>query len=385
MPHDGPDLRNPNGLTVESNSNLYGMILDNIDRAVIAFDHEGRITLFNPAAEALMECSSRQVLGKRYQDLFSGQETLLYLVRVALEEGRSITDDEGLYLMRPNSSPLPVNAYTAPIFSQRGHQDGAVMIIRDLSRIKDLEGTLRRADRLSMLGTLAAGLAHEIKNPLGGIKGAAQLLSMEISGDNSLQEYTQIMIKEAERINTIIEELMDLGNPREPEIGEVDLARTMNDIVLLQNEAARSQRIDFKLRLDPSIPPVQGDENLLTRLFLNLIKNAREAIPRDGTVMIETRIAPNYHLTGPGRQSSPMVDIIISDSGCGIDSQEMERIFTPYFTTKSKGSGLGLAISQKIIEDHNGLLKIESTPGKGTTITVSLPLRRQNRANHRGA
>jgi two-component system nitrogen regulation sensor histidine kinase GlnL len=250
------------------------------------------------------------------------------------------------------------------------------MIIRDLSRIKDLEGTLRRADRLSMLGTLAAGLAHEIKNPLGGIKGAAQLLSMELSTESPLQDYTQIMVKEAERINFIIEELMDLGSPRQPEIGDVDLTRVMNDIVLLQREAARSRNIHFKLKLDPSIPPVQGDEGLLTRLFLNLIKNARESISDEGNVVIETRIASNYHMTGPGRRSSPMVDIVISDTGCGIDKQEMDRIFTPYFTTKSKGSGLGLAISQKIIEDHNGLLKIESTPQEGTTVTISLPLRR---------
>jgi two-component system nitrogen regulation sensor histidine kinase GlnL len=375
MPHDRSD---PSAKTFagDSISNLYGMILDNIDRAVIAFDSDGRITLFNPAAEALMECSSRQVVGKNYQDLFRDQETLLYLVKVALEEGRSITDDEGLYLHRSNASPLPVNAYTAPIFAQGGNQNGAVMIIRDLSRIKDLEGTLRRADRLSMLGTLAAGLAHEIKNPLGGIKGAAQLLSMELSKDSPLQDYTQIMIKEAERINFIIEELMDLGSPREPEISDVDLTRVMNDIVLLQREAARSRNILFKLKLDPSIPPVQGDEGLLTRLFLNLIKNARESISRGGKVVIETRIASNYHMTGPGRRSSPMVDIIISDTGCGIDQQEMDRIFTPYFTTKSKGSGLGLAISQKIIEDHNGLLKIESTPNQGTTVTISLPLRR---------
>ncbi len=375
MPHDRYDA-SAKTFAGDSISNLYGMILDNIDRAVIAFDSDGRITLFNPAAEALMECSSRQVVGKSYQDLFRDQETLLYLVKVALEEGRSITDDEGLYLHRSNASPLPVNAYTAPIFAQGGNQNGAVMIIRDLSRIKDLEGTLRRADRLSMLGTLAAGLAHEIKNPLGGIKGAAQLLSMELSKDSPLQDYTQIMIKEAERINFIIEELMDLGNPREPEISDVDLTRVMNDIVLLQREAARSRNILFKLKLDPSIPPVQGDEGLLTRLFLNLIKNAGESIPREGTVVIETRIASNYHMTGPGRRSSPMVDIIISDTGCGIDQQEMDRIFTPYFTTKSKGSGLGLAISQKIIEDHNGLLKIESTPNQGTTVTISLPLRR---------
>jgi two-component system nitrogen regulation sensor histidine kinase GlnL len=375
-----PDLFNPMNkefkLSLGTDSTLYGMILENIDRSVIAFDQEGRITLFNPAAEALMERSSRQMIGKHYQELFKEQETLLYLVKVALVESRSITDDEGLYLIRANTSPLPVNAYAAPIYSKRGNQDGAVMIIRDLSRIKDLESTLRRADRLSMLGTLAAGLAHEIKNPLGGIKGAAQLLSMELAQESSLQDYTQIMIKEVERINFIIEELMDLGNPRPPEIGDVDLTKILDDIVLLQREAARSQNIRFILRLDPSIPPVQGDENLLTRLFLNLVKNAREAINHDGEVLIETRIASNYHLTGPGRRSSPMVDISISDTGCGIALDQRERIFTPYFTTKSKGSGLGLAIAQKIIEDHHGLLKIESAPGEGTTMLVSLPLRR---------
>jgi two-component system nitrogen regulation sensor histidine kinase GlnL len=360
----------------ENSSNLYGRILDNIDRAVIAFDQKGVIILFNPAAEALMECSSRQILGKHYKDFFKDQEILLYLVKVGLEEGRSITDDEGLYLQRANQSRVPVNAYTAPIFSQTGEQDGAVMIIRDLTRIKDLEQTLRRADRLSMLGTLAAGLAHEIKNPLGGIKGAAQLLSQEVQDDSALIDYTQIMVKETERINFIIEELMELGSPREPVIGNVNLTKLMTDIVLLQREADRGQKVQFKLKLDPSIPPIQGDEDLLTRLFLNVIKNAREAIAHNGEVVIETRISSNYHLTGPGKKSSPMVDIAISDTGRGIEKHEMDHIFTPYFTTKNKGSGLGLAISQKIIEDHNGLLKIESSPGKGTTVSISLPLRR---------
>ncbi len=377
MPDDhSKTTGNPHGAGPGSEAILYGMILENIDRAVIAFDQDGRVTLINPAAEALMERSSKQMKGRHCQELFKGQDNLLYLVRVALEEGRSITDDEGLYLHRTNASPVPINAYAAPIFASRGNQDGAVMIIRDLSRIRNLEDSLRRADHLSMLGTLAAGLAHEIKNPLGGIKGAAQLLAMELDEESSLRDYTQIMVKEVERINFIIEELMDLGSPRPPDIGEVDLTRILNDIVLLQREAARSQNIRFLLKLDPSIPPVQGDENLLTRLFLNLVKNAREAISHDGEVLIETRIAANYHMTGPGRRSSPMVDITISDNGCGILPDEMDRIFTPYFTTKSKGSGLGLAIAQKIVEDHHGLLQIDSTPGQGTTMTVSLPLRR---------
>ncbi len=374
MPHKEKHTAHPPA--TDADSSLYGMILENIDRAVIAFDQEGKVTLFNPAAETLTESSARQILGQHYRDLFKQQETLIYLVKVALEEGRPITDDESLYMHRASSSPLPVNAYTTPIFSKGGNQNGAVMIIRDLSRIKELEDTLRRADRLSMLGTLAAGLAHEIKNPLGGIKGAAQLLSMELSEENSLLDYTRIMVKEVERINFIIEELMDLSNPREPEIGDVDLTKTLNDIVLLQKEATRGQNIQFKMKLDPSIPPVQGDEGLLTRLFLNLIKNAREAITHEGEVVIETKIVASYHMTGPNRRSSPMVGISISDTGCGIEKDQLDRIFTPYFTTKSKGSGLGLAISQKIIEDHNGLLKIDSTPGEGTTFTISLPLRR---------
>lgn len=374
MPHKEKNTaQNP---AMDADLSLYGMILENIDRAVIAFDQEGKVTLFNPAAETLTESSARQMLGQDYRDLFKQQETLLYLVKVALEEGRPITDDESLYMHRASSSPLPVNAYTTPIFSKGGNQNGAVMIIRDLSRVKELEDTLRRADRLSMLGTLAAGLAHEIKNPLGGIKGAAQLLSMELSEESGLLDYTRIMVKEAERINFIIEELMDLSNPREPEIGDVDLTKTLNDIVLLQKEATRGQNIQFKMKLDPSIPPVQGDEGLLTRLFLNLIKNAREAIAHEGEVVIETKIVASYHMTGPNRRSSPMVGISISDTGCGIEKDQLDRIFTPYFTTKSKGSGLGLAISQKIIEDHNGLLKIDSTPGEGTTFTISLPLRR---------
>lgn len=372
MPPETPNKSS--GGPASSGSALYGMILENIDRAVVAFDQKGRITLFNPAAEALMERSSRQIIGKHYQELFKNQKTLLYLVKIALEEGRSITDDEGLYLQRSDAAPLPVNAYAAPIFANVGNQDGAVIIIRDLSQIKELEGTLRRADRLSILGTLAAGLAHEVKNPLGGIKGAAQLLSMELGEESALQDYTQIMVKEVERINFIIEELMDLGNPRPPELGDVDLSQLLGDIILLQREAVRNQDIKFILKLDPSIPPIQGDEDLLTRLFLNLIKNAGEAISHTGEVLVESRIATNYHITSPGGRPSPMVDITVSDTGCGIAQDEMDRIFTPYFTTKSKGSGLGLPISQKIVEDHNGLLKIESSPEKGTSIIVSLPL-----------
>jgi len=354
---------------------LAALVFENIDRGVIALDRAGRVTLFNPAAESYLDRAARHVLGRHHTELFAGQEPLLYLVRTALSDGRSITDDESIFLQRPKAAPLPVSVYAAPIFAKHGEQDGAVLIIRDLSRTRELEETLRRADQLAMLATLAAGLAHEIKNPLGGIKGAAQLLAMELENDSPLREYTRVMIKETERINGIIEELMDLGKPRPTLMGEVNLAKVLGDIILLQKEAARGRDIDFCLSLDPSIPPVHGDENLLTRLFLNLVKNAREAIDGNGRIEVECKISAEYHMTTPGNRPSPLVMVRVRDTGCGIPPEELERIFTPYYTTKTRGSGLGLAICQKIVEDHRGLLKVTSTPGEGTEISVWLPLR----------
>lgn len=358
-----------------SDPNLYVMVLENIDRGIIAVDRSGLISLVNPAGEAFLGISLRHCLGKSIGEIFSGQHTLLYLIGVALNEGRTISDDEGILLARPRQKPLPVSIYAAPIYSNHGSQAGAVVIIRDLSRVQELERSLRHADRLSMLGTLAAGLAHEIKNPLGGVKGAAQLLAKELPADSDLQEYTQVMVREVERINGIIEELMDLGNPRPTEMGVVNLSKVLGDIILLQQETARGRNIAFSLLVDPSIPPILGDESLLTRLFLNLVKNACEALGEKGRITLESKVSSDFHLNSPGGRPSPMVVVKVSDNGKGIPVEQMDRIFTPYFTTKVKGSGLGLAICQKIVEDHRGLLKISSTPGEGTEVTVSLPLR----------
>ncbi len=360
----------------QTDPNLNALVLENIDRGVIAMGHKGDITLINPAGESYLGLSARHCLGKDFRALFAGQETLLYLIRIALDEGRTISDDEGLMLNRPKQPPMPVSIYAAPIFSRHAGQDGAVLIIRDLSRVRELENSLRRADRLSILGTLAGGLAHEIKNPLGGVKGAAQLLTMELPEESPLREYTQVMVREVERINNIIEELMDLGNPRPIQQEEVNLIKVLNDILLLQKEAARGRHISFTLAADPSIPSLLGDEGLLTRLFLNLVKNAVEAIDDEGAIVVEAKVSSDFHVSNPGeKRPSPMVIVKIRDNGNGIPADELERIFTPYFTTKIKGSGLGLTICQKIVEDHRGLLNIVSTPEEGTKITVSLPFR----------
>ena len=152
---------------------LFVRVVENLDRAVVATDQTGQIILFNPAAEACTGLSRRQSIGRHYSDLFADQPRISDLIRLALDAGRSISDEEQVSLPRPHMLPTPISVSVSPLFDQNSSQDGVVVIIRDLTRLRELETALRQADRLSMLGTLAAGLAHEVKNPLGGIRGAA--------------------------------------------------------------------------------------------------------------------------------------------------------------------------------------------------------------------
>lgn len=363
----------------QTEQQIYARVLDNLDRAVIATDQQGHITLFNPTAQSYTGMSDKQILGRHFNHLFAGQDAINNLIHQTLTTGRSISDDENIYLRRTSTVKIPVSITVSPIFGTGKEQEGTVLIIRDLSRVRELEEALRHADRLSMLGTLAAGLAHEVKNPLGGIRGAAQLLEMELEESSPLNEYTSVMIKEVERVNSIIEELMDLSRPRPPAMSNVNLTRILGDIVLLQQEAHRDQNIRFILDLDPSIPPISGDEALLTRLFLNLIKNAAEAVPLNGLIRISCQIASDYHLHNPGKRPVPWIVVKVTDNGPGISKEDKERIFTPFYTTKSEGSGLGLATCQKIVGSHQGFISVISNPDEGgTTFRVSLPFIRQN-------
>ncbi len=352
----------------------YAMILENIDDAVIAIDQQGLIIFFNPAAHHLTGLSDKQTLDKSFFDCFLQQKALCYLARTTLEEGRSISSHETITLKTSTRKQRQVSVTVSPIFSTSYPQQGAVLVLHDLTRVHSLEGAVRHADQLAMIKTMAAGLAHEIKNPLGGIKGSAQLLQMELATNNELQEYTQLIVRETERINRIIEELLDLSRPRKAQLEPINIGRMLNEIVTLQKTTAVDRDIHFKWQLDPSIPDIPGDHDLLTRLFLNLIKNGCEATAPKGEITITSCIDSDYQRSLPGIRPTPMVQITISDQGPGISSAELEKIFTPFYTTKPGGNGLGLSICQKIVTDHEGLLQFIDQPDGGTQVKVSLPL-----------
>lgn len=351
-------------------------VLASTTEAIIVIDQDYLIALLNPAAQNLTGMSARQAMNQNINTIFAGQDGLLYLINTAMEEGRSISDRETIQLRRPTAEDLPVSATVSPLFTDTGQQEGVILSLHDASHVRQLEQDIQRADRLAMLGTLAAGLAHEIKNPLGGIKGSAQLLTMELENRDDLLEYTQIMIKETDRINEIIEELMNLTTPRSQVLSEVNLSKVIREIVLLQQQSEICVNKTFDLQLDPTIPPITGDQTLLTRLFLNIIKNAVEATTAGGTITISTRIDTQHHLTRPGQHPVPFVVVKITDNGCGISKTVLKKIFTPFYTTKSSGSGLGLVISQKIVSDHDGLLHFNSIEGEGTCCSIFLPFKR---------
>jgi two-component system nitrogen regulation sensor histidine kinase GlnL len=351
-------------------------VIDSVGDGVIVVDDRLAITLMNPAAEEITGISRKQALGAPFQVCFRGQDAITGMVEKTSTTGMTISDHENL-VIRKGFRVIPVSATTSPLLTPAGDSIGTILVLRELTKIRELEEAVRQADRLSSLGTLAAGLAHEIKNPLGGIKGAAQLLERELPEGSELREHTTVMLKEVARVNKIVEELLDLTTPRRLAQSEVNLHKILGDIVMLQKQTARNRNIVFQQDFDLSLPPFLADEGLLTQLFLNLIKNAMEAMEemeRQGTIRIVTRFVSEYSMTKKGRRRSRMVGIDITDDGPGMTEDQLTQVFTPFFTTKSGGTGLGLAICQKIVTEHRGMIKVDSKQGKGTVFSITLPL-----------
>lgn len=351
---------------------FYANVIDSVGDGVIVLDCSGNVILMNPVAEELAGVSRRISKGQAFTVLFKGDLQLLEITEKSSVSGMSISDHENIVLKRGGRiTPLGVTA--SPLLLADGARAGTIILLRDLTNIRELEEAVRKSDRLSALGTLAAGLAHEIKNPLGGIRGAAQLLDMELAEDDELRECTRVVLKEVQRVNRIVEELLDLSSPRSLNLVGVNLHKILAHIVFLQQQATEGKNIVFQRNLDPSIPPILADEGRLTQLFLNLVKNAVEAVGDSGIIEISSRIVSEYSMTQKGEGRSRMVAIEIADNGAGVPPEALENLFTPFYTTKEKGTGLGLAICQKIVAEHRGMIRVDSEAGRGTTFTIMLP------------
>jgi len=225
-----------------------------------------------------------------------------------------------------------------------------------------IEEQLRRADRLSALGELSAGMAHEIRNPLGAIKGAVEILKDDYSPDDTKYEFIQLLLKETVRLDNIVQEFLGFARPKQPEYCRANINEIIESVLSLTAQEVRKRGIKVWKQLNPSIRMQSCDAAMIKQAFLNLVLNAVQAMPTGGDLTVESTVR------------NDMVEMRVTDTGSGISEENKKKLFTPFFTTKKQGIGLGLVITYRIIEKHQGRIDVISEPGKGATFTVKIPV-----------
>lgn len=387
-------------------SDYWEHIATYLEEGLAIIDNRHTLVFFNAAAESLTGVAQTQVRGVSYTQVFDENPWIVALIRRAQEPGYSRTAGEG-ELRDRFRRVVPVRVTCSPIFDQNDCPLGFVLVLHDLSHQKELEEEQQRDDRLTSLGVVAAGLAHEIKNPLAGIRGAAQLLQSRLKTDQSAVKYTTIMVNEIDRLSALLEQLLELSACPHFDPRPVNIHKTITDVLLLE-QATASKGTTVQTHFDPSLPLVLGDEARLSQVFRNLIKNSLQALrgQRGGVLSIATKMATDFHLvrlpldraaplqpgsSAPPPQTPPLdapekqplndkhtggrfLSIIFADNGPGITPDHLPHLFTPFFTTKSQGTGLGLPVSQQIIAQHGGTIRVESSPGQGAGFHVYLPV-----------
>lgn len=239
--------------------------------------------------------------------------------------------------------------------------------------ILQMEEQLRRADRLSALGELSAGLAHEIRNPLASIKGTAEILKDYHGAGDKNQDFLDILIKEVNRLDKVVQDFLQFAKPQPMEIELCNVNEILRSVLLLIEQQAHQSKVELKTNLVKNMPSLKGDSEHLRQVFLNLILNAIQAMPNGGPLNIETTLQ-DKEINGDREVATPFIEVKISDTGIGIPAENRDKIFNPFFTTKKDGTGLGLAISYRIVENHKGSISVQSMIGKGTAFIVRLPV-----------
>ncbi|MBI2204342.1 MAG: PAS domain-containing protein [Candidatus Rokubacteria bacterium] len=348
-------------------------VLAGLPDAVIAIDGSGRVVFWNAAAEELTGRSARRATGRFLKEIVAPAASLVRRLDETLATGEHRSEPEAA-IDTVEGQHIPVSVVTAPLFARDGRVEAAVAVLRDVSRIRQLEAEVRRGETLAAAGRMAVGLAHEIRNPLGSMRGAVQLLARELGAESPLLEYTDVLTKEVDRVNRIIEMLLDLARPVQLRLVPLNLHQLLERVAVLSEEMARERRVTIVRRYDPSLPPIAGDEDLMLQVFHNLVRNAIDAMPNGGHLTLMTRVSrhPLFGKIDLGTGQRTFVEAQVGDEGAGIPADVRSRIFDPFFTTKDRGLGLGLAVCHRIVEEHRGTIQVESTEGRGTVVTCFL-------------
>jgi len=348
---------------------------------VAVFDKNLNLLFVNPAMEAILATPPSLMVGQTkigVRDLFASSEEISLRLEEFFRDGLSYQNHD--YIMKiPGRKEMHIEI-TISETDYGGNSNGAILTLRPIERKNELTQEVEKEQKIDTLSLMAAGLAHEIRNPLGGIRGAAQLIGQK---QPDLAKYSDIIVNESDRINSLVGELLDLGGRRKPSRKRFNIHKVLDEMIKLMEPVYAGKKIELIRDYDPSLPELTGDPDRLKQVFINLSKNASEEMGKGGVLRIKTRtsldpsLAP-VHGSSAGRKKRTMMSIEFIDNGPGIAEEIVKNLFTPFNTSKKGGIGLGLVISLKIVMDHGGTLLMENNShaqsAQGATARVVIPI-----------
>ncbi len=341
-------------------------ILDGMSGSVLLFDPALRLKYVNPAAETLFSISARHLLEQPFASLLQDEDDLEAELIKALENGQTFTRHEvALHLGQEQDVMVD---FTAMPLLDPGQAPAILVEMHPVDRLLRISREESQQAQQQATRKILRGLAHEIKNPLGGLRGAAQLLERQLDSED-LKEYTRVIIEEADRLEKLVNQI--LGPNRLPRLQSTNIHHVLERVRSLIR-AERDDRLVIKRDYDPSIPELNADPDQLIQAVLNIVRNAADAVQGAGTITLRSRVNRKFTIHKQRHDLVARIDIV--DTGPGIDPEMLDKIFFPMVTGRADGTGLGLSIAQTMIQQHDGMIEVRSTPGN-TVFSIYLPLR----------
>ena len=335
---------------------------DNVIRSMpaglLTIDNDRRIVSANRNALDYFGLAEKGLIGKTLEQLITAHDCPLAPL---LKEAKEFADLP-MDCLRQDGVSIPLKVSASHLRDRNGDLRGMVLTLRDQREIRAMEEAVERSRRHAALGRMAAGIAHEVRNPLGTLRGFAQYFSRMESDDKNVQEYADLMVGEVDRLNRTVSALLQFSRPREPEMKAFDLCPLLRRAVTMIQADAGNQKVKIELQLPDAPLEMIADPDLLQQVLLNLLQNSLGAT------------SAGDHITLSAAYRKNVIELIVQDSGKGLSAEEKEKMFDPFYTTRKDGTGLGLAVVQQIVEQHHGQIEVESQENSGTCITVSLPV-----------
>jgi two-component system sensor histidine kinase PilS (NtrC family) len=342
---------------------LHERIIQSIRSGLITTDLEGNIYTFNTAAEEITGYKAELMQGRTIFSLFGNIEQSIVPSLDATLEGEPLPRHE-TDLITPEGFAVHVGYGISPLYSETGEMSGLIVTFQDLTEVRSMEESVRRKDRLAAVGRVAAGLAHEIRNPLGAMRGAIQVLQSQTPPETAQASLMEIILRESDRLNKIITNFLTYARPRVNNFSEIDVREAIQDTFALLKHSPDVQAnhtLEFSAPEKPVL--ISADPTQLKQIFWNLARNSMNAMPGGGRLSVGLVSLPNQR-----------IQIIFTDTGCGMSPEQVERLFEPFSDSTTGGTGLGLSIVYQIVRDHGGTINVRSRENDGTTITVELPI-----------